>query len=200
MKLKNLKFENIIEDAKSFIVTENDSYSETYPEFLKYFEKIEMIEKHHLIISSHFAYGWMPTIINLDTTRIDKVLFLLNAVKSGHLLDKDEILIIKNCINNSLVGTSKLLHFIKPENYAIWDSRIFRYLTEKKSDYGIGNPEYYLEYIDGLKIISENVNYETIHSLISRNFDYPLYPTRVIEIIMFETDRKNQYELKNNRK
>jgi len=200
MKLKNLKFENIRKDAENFIITENDSYIETYHEFLKYFENIEMIEKHHLIISSHFTYGWMPTIINLDTTQIDKVLFLLNAVKSGHLLDKDEILIIKNCINNSLVGTSKLLHFIKPENYAIWDSRIFRYLTEKKSDYGIGNPEYYLEYMDGLKRISENVNYETIHSLISRNFDYPVYPTRVIEIIMFETDRKNQYELKNNRK
>ena len=200
MKLKNLKFENIKKDAESFTITENDSYIETYPEFLKYFKNIEMIEKHHLIISSHFTYGWMPTIIYLDTEQIDKVLFLLSAVKAGHLLDKNEINIVKNCINNSLVGTSKLLHFIKPENYPIWDSRIFRYLTEKKSDYGIGNPEYYLEYMNGVKLISENMNYETIHNLISRYFDYPLYPTRVIEIIMFETDRKNQYKLKNKRK
>jgi len=200
MKLKNLKFENIRKDAENFIITENDSYIETYPEFLKYFENIEMIKKHHLIISSHFTYGWMPTIIHLDTAEIGKVLFLLNAVKSGHLLDKDEINIIKRCVNNSLVGTSKLLHFIRPENYAIWDSRIFRYLTEQKSDYGIGNPEYYLEYMNGIKRISENANYEKIHSLISRNFDYQVYPTRVVEIVMFETDRKNQYKLKNKRK
>lgn len=196
MKLKNLKFENIKNDAENFVITENDSYIETYPEFLKYFKNIDKIKKHHLIISSHFTYGWMPTIINIDTTEIDKVLFLLNAVKSGHILDKNELSILKSCINNSLVGTSKLLHFIKPENYAIWDSRIFRYLTEQKSDYGIGNPDYYIEYMKGIKRISNNEKFETIHSLISRFFNYKMFPTRIIEIVMFETDRKRQIELK----
>ncbi len=195
-KLKNLKIENIRKDAKNFSITENDSYIETYPEFLKYFENIEVIKKHHLIISSHFTYGWMPTIINLEMSQIDKVLPLLNSVKSGNLLNKEEIGLIKKCINNSLVGASKLLHFISPKNYAIWDSRVFRYLTEKKSDYGISDVQYYLEYLDGVKIISENKEYPKIHSFISSKFNYKLYPTRVIEIIMFETDRKQQIELK----
>jgi hypothetical protein len=30
-------------------------------------------------------------------------------------------------INNSMVGVSKLLHFINPERYAIWDRRVASY-------------------------------------------------------------------------
>ena len=57
---------------------------------------------------------------------------LLNKAKSGNLLNSEELEIVKKCVNNSLVGTSKLLHFINPSIYAIWDSKIFRNITEKK--------------------------------------------------------------------
>jgi len=120
--LKNLNYENIKADPENFILTANNSYIETYSEFLKYFENIDVIERHHLVIASHFVYGWMPTIIRLETNQIEKVLFLLNEVKSGYLLTESELQIIKNCLNNSLVGSSKLLHFINPRKYAIWDS------------------------------------------------------------------------------
>ena len=192
--MKNLNIETILKDAEKFTLAENDSYIQTYPEFLKYFEKINAgeINEHNLIIASHFVYGWMPTIIHLDLEFKDKVLFLLNAVKSGYILDVNELEILKKTINNSLVGLSKLLHFINPRDYAIWDSRIFRYLTEKKSSSGIDRPLLYLDYLSGIKNISENKDYGKLHELISRNFDYEIYPTRVIEITMFETDRNKQ--------
>lgn len=190
--MKNLNFETILKDAEKFVLTENDSYIQTYPEFLKYFANIDQIEEHHLVIASHFVYGWMPTIIQLNLKQKDKVLFLLNAVKNGHVLDKSELEILKKSINNSLVGLSKLLHFINPRDYAIWDSRIFRYLTEKKSSYGIDKPENYLEYLNGLKIIEENKDYGKLHNIIARNFDYEIHPNRAIEITMFETDRNRQ--------
>jgi len=139
----------------------------------------------------------MPTILNLEIKEIDRVLFLLNAVKAGHLLDLEEIKTLKKCINNSLVGLSKLLHFINPGNYAIWDSRIFRYLTGKKSTYGIDQPELYLQYLQRLKEIFENKNYIELHSMIERKFDNQLTPMRAIEILMFETDRVRQSYLKN---
>jgi hypothetical protein len=191
-ELKNLNFETILKDAEKFVLTENDSYIRTYPEFLKYFANIDQIKEHHLVIASHFVYGWMPTIIQLNLEQKDKVLFLLNAAKNGHILDKSELKILKNSINNSLVGLSKLLHFINPKDYAIWDSRIFRYLTEKKSSYGIDKPEHYLEYLNGLKIIAEHKYYGKLHDIIARNFDYEIYPNRAIEITMFETDRNRQ--------
>ena len=197
-KLKNLNFERILKDAKKFTLTENDSYIQTYPEFLNYFEKINAgeINEHNLIIASHFVYGWMPTIIHLDLEFKDKVVSLLNAVKSRHILSVCELKILKKTINNSLVGLSKLLHFINPRDYAILDSRIFRYLTEKKSSDGIGKPQLYLEYLNGIKTISKNKDYGELHELISRNFDYEIYPTRVIEITMFETDRNRQNRMR----
>ena len=140
----------------------------------------------------------MPTIIHLNLEQKDKVLFLLNAVKSGHILTINEIEVLKKTINNSLVGLSKLLHFINPKDYAIWDSRIFRYLTEKKSSYGIDRPQLYLDYLQGIKNIAKNKDYGKLHDLISQNFEYDIYPTRAIEITMFETDRNRQTKLKNN--
>ena len=197
-KLKNLNFETILKDAGKFTLTENDSYIQTYPEFLKYFENLNAgeINEHNLIIASHFVYGWMPTIIHLDLEYKDKVLFLLNAAKSGHILNVSELEILKKAINNSLVGLSKLLHFINPRDYAIWDSRIFRYITEKKSSYGIDRPELYLDYLNGIKNVSKNKDYGNLHELIAKNFDYEIYPTRVIEITMFETDRNKQNRLR----
>ena len=187
--LQNLTFENIKADAENLTLAENDSYIQTYSEFIKYFKNINLIEKHHLFIASHFVYGWMPTIIQLNTTQIDKVLILLNKVKSGNLLVENELEIIKNCINNSLVGTSKLLHFINPSLYAIWDSRIFRYITKKKSSYGIDKPKAYLEYLTGLNNVANNIEYNNLHFKIESNFNYEITPMRAIEIVMFETDR-----------
>lgn len=197
-ELKNLNFEMIFKDAKKFIRTENDSYTQTYTELIKYFDKIKAgeINEHNFVIASHFVYGWMPTIIYLDLDQKDEVLFLLNAAKSGHILTVNELELLKKSINNSLVGLSKLLHFINPKDYAIWDSRIFRYLTEKKSSYGIDKPQLYLDYLNGLKNIAENKDYGSLHDLISQNFEYEIYPTRAIEITMFETDRNRHSRLR----
>ena len=174
--MKNLNFETVLRDAEKFTLTENDSYIKTYPEFLKYFENISAgdLNEHNLVIASHFVYGWMPTILHLNFEKKGEVLKLLNAVKSGYLLNLEELETLKSAINNSLVGLSKLLHFINPRDYAIWDSRVFRYLTEKKSSYGINKPQLYLDYLNGIKKISKNKNYRKLHDLISRNFEYEI--------------------------
>lgn len=36
-----------------------------YQEFLQYFKNVDIITLHHLVIASHFAYGWMPKILEL---------------------------------------------------------------------------------------------------------------------------------------
>lgn len=190
MNFKNLTYEKLRHDVEKLALTENDSYIEAYPEFLRYFSTLETIERHHLIISSHFVYGWMPTIIHLNIKEIDQILLLLNAVKSGQILNREEIQRLKYCINNSMVGLSKLLHFINPTDYAIWDSRIFKYITAKKSQYGIDKAENYLAYLENLKTIIAHKNYVELHKLIEKQFDYEISPMRAIEILMFETDRK----------
>ncbi|MDT0648400.1 hypothetical protein RM545_17040 [Zunongwangia sp. F260] len=184
--MKELNLELIKEELLEFSIV-NNSYINTYHEFIRYFEKIEQIEKHHLIISSHFVYGWMPTILSLNQEKLPEVLKLLNQVKNGYLLTAPELEILKNCINNSLVGLSKLLHFIKPEIYAIWDSRIFRFLTGKKSTYGINRPTAYLSYLQDLKKITDQQEFEQHYQKIQENFNYPISKFRAIEIVMFQS-------------
>ena len=193
----DLSIERIRKDFKKFSITNNDSYAKSYLEFINYFKNINWIEKHHLIISSHFVYGWMPTVIQLNLDKIDRILSLLNSVKSGNVLEENELELVKKCVNNSLVGVSKLLHFINPNNYAIWDSRIFRYLTNKEAyDYRIGNIKTYNQYLTKLKRVSNNNSYPDLHFQIEKHFDYELSSMRAIEIVMFESDRKSQLEKK----
>ncbi len=192
MTFKNLNIERLKKDAENFTVFANDSYIETYPEFLKYFESLKLIEKHHLIISSHFVYGWMPTIIHIDIKDLDKVLFLLNAAKSGHELEIKELEILKFCINNSMVGLSKLLHFMNPRDYAIWDSRIFKYLTDKKSQYGIDKAKNYHAYLKEMKELIKHPDYNNLHSKIENHFNYSITPLRAVEVLMFETNRNDK--------
>jgi hypothetical protein len=192
MTLQNLTYDKIKSDAERLEISNDVSYVDTYPEFLAYFQNIDEIEEHHLVIASHFVYGWMPTILKkLDLENVDKVLALLNKVKSeDYLLETDEIKKIKSCVNNSLVGSSKLLHFINPDNYAIWDSRIVRYLTGKTKYSVVRKPALFLDYQKRMREIAGNKDFKKLHEKINKHFKYPISPMRAIEIVMFETDRK----------
>lgn len=198
IELKNLCFNKIKEDAGNICLNGSDSYIYTYPEFLKYFEKITKINRHSLVIASHFMYGWMPRMIKLNLNEEDRVLQILNNVRCGKILEEDEIKTLKSCINNSMVGLSKLLHFINPEEYAIWDSNVFTYLTESTGDYyHVNKIELYLEYLKGIKeIAEEDKNDEVVKSILERfnkvcpGLYLSLSPLRAIEVVMFETGRK----------
>ena len=135
----------------------------------------------------HFIYGWMPTILTLKMENIDQVLELLNDVKKGKMMNQLELEKLKTCINNSMVGLSKLLHFINPLNYAIWDSRIFRYITGKNSLYGIDKAEKYLAYNRLLGEFSAHYNYAQFHALVEKKLGYQVTPRRAMEIIIFQS-------------
>ena len=194
-ELKNLVFENILFESLKFKPPFEDSYIKTYPEFIQFFKNINNISKHDLVISSHFVYGWMPTIIELKFQDIKEVLKSLNKAKSGAILTIAELELLKNSINNSLVGLSKLLHFINPVDYAIWDSRIYRYSTDKKSSYGIGNTQLYLNFLSKLNEIESHVDFNEIKKNVSTHFDYVITSKRVIELLMFEADKRDNKKL-----
>ena len=195
-KLKNLVFDNILDESLKFTPPTEDSYIKTYPEFIQYFKNISNISKHNLVISSHFVYGWMPTIIELKFQDMEGgVLKSLNKAKNGAMLTVGELELLKSTINNSLVGLSKLLHFINPAYYAICDSRIYRYTTDKKSSYGIGNTQLYLNYLSKLNEIESHVDFNEIKKNISAHFDYEISSKRVIELLMFEADKRDNKKL-----
>lgn len=82
-----------------------------------------------VIQGSLMVYGWMPTILEgrknsanvLTRSQAIEIANDLNAERCGE--------ISRRFVNNSLVGTSKFLHFWRPQTFAIWDSHVCRALT-----------------------------------------------------------------------
>jgi hypothetical protein len=82
------------------------------------------------VVGLHVVYGWMPTIPNLALpagllpAQRARVVELLNDARA-RLLTIPELTFLKTYFtNNSIVGLSKLLHFLAPARYAIWDKRV----------------------------------------------------------------------------
>ena len=46
--------ENLKKDVETFKLTENGSYVDAYSEFINYFKNLDGIERHNLVIASHF--------------------------------------------------------------------------------------------------------------------------------------------------
>ncbi|WP_221177630.1 hypothetical protein [Kaistella daneshvariae] len=95
----------------------------------------------------------MPTILkSIKTENPEKIISILKEVRNGQRINEEQLGTLKRAFNNSLVGTSKLLHFIHPKQYAIWDSRVFRFLNnEEPHKYKLEKPKTYLEYLRKLE-------------------------------------------------
>jgi hypothetical protein len=76
----------------------------------------------------HIVYAWMPTMLRLkgfhdQKQRAELLAILCKARKKGELSD-NELALIVQFANRSVVGASKLLHILSPNSFAIWDSRV----------------------------------------------------------------------------
>lgn len=162
------------------------TYDHSYPEFVKYFGDLEQITKHNLIIGINFTYGWMPTIFHFRSDKFEEGLLILNNAKKGIIPKHDEIQILIMLFNNSLVGTTKLLHFINPSVFAIWDSRVYRYLTGLEAfQHRINNYDDYKSYLAFLDTITSNTEYDAVHENICNKTGYRMTKYRTAELIMY---------------
>ena len=146
----------------------------------------------------------MPTIFELKKTKdsekdtLEKVVKILNKAKKGNLLVYEEYTTLKELLNGSLVGSSKLLHFINPEKYAIWDSRVHRYLRETTNrgtfSYDVGDVVNYEKYLKLLLEITKYSKFDKLYSpindLIYSKYKYKITKFRAIELLMFKNGKK----------
>lgn len=126
------------------------TYRYTYDRYLQYFRDkpaSEELSEQDLYVGFGFAYSWMATIKQLDprTEIIDSAVDSLNKVRSIHPAElgpskiktedtpKDAILRVQSTIEpirqflGSVTGSSKLLHFVNPGVFPIWDATIHGY-------------------------------------------------------------------------
>lgn len=175
-----------IENDEKLSIIDNTYEFLSYREFIRYFEDLDSITLHNLIIGIYFTYGWMPTMLKLKSRDLAGVLHIIQKAKNRNRLEESEISDLIGCFNNSLVGTSKLLHFINPSNYAIWDSRVYRYLTNKKPNhYKLSNIKSYLAFLELCSELTKDERYPKIHNSIVNKIGYEMSYFRSIELIMY---------------
>ena len=184
--MKNIKTKEILDLAPSLERdNDEDSYNKSYYHFVKYFEGKDEITEHKLVVGANFTYGWMPTIMNFKSDDFQLAVTILNKAKGIERISNEDILLLKGLINNSLVGVSKLLHFINPDVYAIWDSRVCNFLTGKTHKYKVETPNLFWSYLDLCKRVSLDPAFEPIHERYKEKVGFEITPMRTIEQIMF---------------
>ena len=165
-----------------------ENYLLSYPHFLNYFKNLQTINLENIIIGISFTYSWMPTILkSIQLEKTDEILSILNAVKNGQKINEEQLATLKRAFNNSLVGTSKLLHFINPKQYAIWDSRVFRFLNnEEPHKYKLEKPKTYIEYIKFIENLKNETTFEVFYKLMKQKVGYEITEYRALELAFFK--------------
>ena len=130
----------------------------------------------------------MPTILKaLNLKNTEEVLFILNEVKKGKLIDEQQLTTLKTTFNNSLVVTSQLLHFINPKQYAIWDSRVFRFLNDvEPHKYRLEKPRAYIEYLNLIEELKNEKAFTAFFDLIKQKVGYDITEYRALELAFFK--------------
>ena len=168
----------------------NDSYILSYPHILSYFSAKKKFDAADIIRGAHMVYGLMPTILDLyheppNPSLAEGADLVTKAKYTGALTDQ-EISSLARLVNNSLVGASKLLHFVAPDEFAIWDSNIYSFIFEKKPyHYRVNKVTNYRIYLSMLSSIQGDPRFKAFHASVNAKVGYAVSPLRAIELVMY---------------
>jgi hypothetical protein len=171
-------------------VLQDDSYVLSYPHILGYFSAKTTFDAADMVRGAHMVYGWMPTVLELYPEHPNRDLAagaaILTKAKDTGVLSDQEIASLAALVNNSLVGASKLLHFVAPDHFAIWDSKIYAFVFQKKPhNYRVNEVAHYRRYLNLLASIRSDSRFDAFHESINRKIGYDVSPLRAIELVMF---------------
>lgn len=182
--------DRIFDLIRTTLIERGDSYLVTYPHIIDFFAQRTKLTASDVVVGSHIVYGWMPTILELHPDSIqrgfDGAARLLNQAKAGGDLTENELCQLKALVNRSIVGASKLLHFIAPQRFAIWDSRIYRFLTARKpSQTTVNNVPRYSEYLQMIRELTTDDRFGGFHETVKKMLGYDVSKLRAAELVMF---------------
>jgi hypothetical protein len=193
--IDNYAIESIIDKAKMINLKGQNSYLKTYPYFINYFKEIDNLEVKDVVIGISFTYSWMPKILTIHEGNLEEIKDILNQIKNSSVsIQESDLSKLKSMFNHSLVGTSKLLHFINPDKYAIWDSNIYKFFKNTKyaNQDKLQSETIYLKYLELLERLVKHNDFQEIYdgilSKIRKDMfliDYHMTKLRLAELILF---------------
>jgi len=150
-------------------------YLDSYEHFIDYFKKLDKITEKDVIFGISMTYSWMPTNpkVKIKTELEQKDLELFNNIKrnkdkNSEIKSIERIKKLFNC--ESLISISKLIHFLNPNKYPIWDTKIIKYLNNefeqfeknKLSNKSIDDYLFFKKFCDKLKNSEEYKKIEKV--------------------------------------
>lgn len=124
----------------------------------------------------------MPTILDFRTDHFEVAVNYLERARMDHHLGVAEVGSLAALINNSMVGASKLLHFAAPEHYAIWDSRVAKYLGATVAGRAAGADQY-MCYNDCCRSIASSREATLLAADLSAHLGCSLSGLRALELV-----------------
>ena len=143
------------------------------------------------------VYGWMPRVLRINPIHSQSASLAMVAARNATIENYKNVNIqhVADSLH-SLVGASKLLHFINPEVFPIWDSKIQAFLGRSNSHSAMGRMSYYHQYADEVHSISRDPGFTEFYNcylmantqrLVSSNINpYQVSEIRAIEASAFE--------------
>ena len=193
-KLPQVTIHRLARAARDVAIQVDDSYLLSYPYLVQHFRRMSVVDQEALVVGAHAVYGWMPTVLEFKGKSVSEALTdtasLLNAVKHGTRLDEQQLDLAKSLINNSVGGLSKLLHFINPDLYPMWDSNVYRFIVgERGHPYQINNVGAYLSYVGNCDELIRHQVFGEVHRSVEAAVRYPVSAYRAAELVMFLAGR-----------
>lgn len=191
LNFKDVDIEDLVINNQNLLFEENEDekYHKSYFCFIKYFEDKDFLDEQDLIIGANFSYGWMPTILNFKSEKFGECVSIMNQAKTNEIISKEQLSILKGLINNSVVGASKLLHFINPSLYPIWDSRVYQSLFGQKNNARVNRESSYWEYFELCHQAIRKLPIDRITEKFSKHIGYEVTAVRTIEQVLFYYSR-----------
>ena len=178
--------DRFFKDGEKAKIDPNHSIHKSYRHLIEFFAQREELNENDAVIGSFSVYGLMPTILDLRGD-LAKTVLLLNKVKrEGSRLSVEEIKEIASRVNGSITGTSKLLHFVRPDVHAMWDSRVYRYLYRiEPHQYRLNADGAYHNYLETLAKLGKDQRFPKLKERIEKQLRYNVSNNRIGEFVMY---------------
>lgn len=173
---------------------------EQYRAMRNLFSRLDYERDEDLLVGSLADYGWMPTMLGQVALRQELKSLMREIMQADRdctpaLLDAHQQTGVLKAVNNSIVGTSKLLHFFLPEKVPIWDS-VLGNSFRLKHRHQFHREDRFVEYAQAVTEVAEtqHIDWEKLNSVVATPKD-TVSRVRAIEFALYAFARRHGVEL-----
>jgi hypothetical protein len=199
MKIDRLKKAiAIVRDKPVNLSAQSLTYLRTYQSILEAVAILPRAPETFFSQVAIFAYGWMPRVARINPDYYKEAGgFLVSVAQTKEIqINSDAVSKISECLH-SVIGASKVLHFVRPDIYPIWDSKVAKIWYGKDlPQTKMSNPKTYIEYAEGVhelkscnEISAFLEEFKKVYSERLEKLNIPVYQLgsiRAIESAIFE--------------